>query len=166
VTPHETMLALTGAVVTWWGRIEGSLFQDLLIAQRHSSVKAEICAPLPVGTKNLITTWIKTMGLVENEQAWFDEIKRIAAGLRDCAEDRHVIVHAFWDYPDPAQADRSKLTIIKPAKGSPGQIRFAQYHMDIPKLAEMEQRFRTLYHRVMASSLNLSVRVNRAEAQP
>lgn len=155
------LLTLTGAIVTWWGRIEALMFHDLLTLQHDDAVKASgVCNPLPMGTRPLVKAWIKATAIFETEEKWQRELEHVASELRECSEDRHVLVHGFWDYPDPAKSDRTQITVLKPGKkGSSGKLLFAQYKIDVAKLHEVEARFRRLYHRLLPFSLNHGFRL-------
>lgn len=154
------LLTLTGAIVTWWGRIEGMMFHDLLALQHDDGVKLSgACDPLPTGTKALIGAWVKATRIIETEEKWHRELEQVAVELRELAEERHVLVHGFWDYPDPAHSNRSKITVIKPAKGNRSQLQFSQYRTDTAELHELETRFRRLYHRILPFSLNHGFRL-------
>jgi len=159
-TYDPILLTLTGAIVTWWGRIEGMMFHDLLTLRHDDAVKASgACDPLPMGTKPLINAWVKATRIIETEDKWHEELKSVATELRECADDRHVIVHGFWDYPDPAKSDQSQITVLKPSKGDRSKLLFAQYKINTDKLNEIETRFRHLYHRILPFSLNHGFRL-------
>ena len=162
--PNETydpiLLTLTGSIVTWWGRIEGMLFHDLLSLQHDPAVKASgACDPLPIATKRLIKAWTKATQIFETEEKWQHELAAVKLELEECSQDRHVIVHGFWDYPDPVKCDRTQITVMKP--GTEDKLLFAQYNIDIDKLSEMERRFIHLYHRILPFTLNHGFRMAR-----
>ena len=163
IAENVETLALIGGIVTWWGRIENMLFSDLIALQHHPDVKASgLCDSLQIATKRLINQWTQAAikaGLV-NE----GDIRAIAEQLRDTAEDRHVVVHSFRDYPSPENPDPAKVSVIKPQKG--GGLIFAQYDLNPEKLNEIYTTCYSLYHRLLPFSLNHGIAASRWRDAP
>ena len=156
---HPLLLA-TGAVVIWWGRIEGLIFQETMNLGLHPEVeKAGICKPLQISTERLIAQWAKASRLVLSDTPpWQDEISRVKGELTECAETRHLLVHGFWDYPNPDQEPLvCKITLLKPDRS--GEVQMAQYLIDYPTLAEFHNRLSRLYHELLGITGYVAVRV-------
>ena len=156
---HPLLLA-TGAIVIWWGRIEGLLFQEAMEMSHHPVVAAaKACEPPKIRTKDLIAQWAKASRIVmadsPDTQA---EISRIKGELTECAETRHILVHGFWDYPDERNDPlKSNVTVIKPERS--GGISLKKYEVDYPTLAEFHNRVSRLYHEVLGLTLHVGLRV-------
>jgi hypothetical protein len=157
---NTPLLLAAGAVVIWWGRIEGLIFQETMAMSHHPDVAvAKVCEPLQIATERLISQWAKASRIVmadaPDTQA---EISRIKGELSDCAETRHVLVHGFWDYPDDRSDPlRSNVTVIKPERA--GGVQYRKYEVDYPTLAEFHNRLSRLYHEVLSLTLHVGLRV-------
>ena len=147
---NERLILATGAVVIWWGRIEGLLFQNCLMIRQDPKVAARFGSEPPyVATDRLISHWAKIGRLVAAPDTELQaEISATKVELTECAEFRNTLVHGFWDYPTSEQpADQSNVTIIKPMRD--GGLKFAQHTVDYQMLAKFHDRLARLYNRVL-----------------
>ena len=129
------------------------MFTDLLALQHHPAVRATgLCDTLQIATKRLIKQWTAATLLAETDASLLAEVPKLAKEARELADERHILVHGFWDYPSPDQSIASKITVIKPSKG--GGISFQQYSTDLDDLIATYNRCISLYHRVMAIGMN------------
>jgi hypothetical protein len=161
------LIHLTGTIVTWWGRIEGTLVHDL-ITLRQLPVNAEIATKelFPVQTGRLIDQWARLQRrYYSDDQARLQTLAKLVPDLTDAAEDRNILVHYFWPYGAEGQ-ETITLQSIKPKKGQNSVLEIKQAEISVAKLDELNERLVRLYHRVMADGFNFLMKVNRERGWP
>ena len=144
------LVLVTGAIVIWWGRIEGMLFQETMNMGLHADEAiSSLCQPLQIATQKLIAQWARaSRRVVADDPELQAAISKVKGELTDCAGDRHILAHGFWDYPHDDQIPlQSKITVIKP-DGADG-VKFEQYEVNFQILSEFHDRLSLIYHRIL-----------------
>lgn len=152
--PDAQLLALTGSVVMWWGRIEHLLFTGVLMLKHHAGVASSgVCDPPQIATKRLINQWQKAAKIAaDGDAAQIAEVEAVTVELYDVADDRNGIVHSFWPYPMPTQERSLALICVKPTKT--GDLIWRQCKMDAELMTKVSDAASRLYHRVLALHLD------------
>lgn len=152
------LVSITGAIVTWWGRIEGVLVYDLLASRQHPAARpiAEK-QQFPVSTSRVIAQWARCRrAIFAGNPGELRRVENTRQRLADAAKDRHALVHGFWPYGgDPADPTTLRLQMIKPKKGETGMMEVHQRTITIDSLDDFNERLIHLYHTVMADAFNL-----------
>ncbi|MEO3432097.1 hypothetical protein [Inquilinus sp. CAU 1745] len=148
------LVSLTGAIVTWWGRIEGILFRDLMFTRRHPATRHIIEKdPFPVSAKPLIRQWAKCRrAIFADNPVKLQRTEDIRQRLSDASEERNMIVHGFWPYGDD---DPESITIqrVKPKKKT-DILAFDSYIATVEKLNNLNERLIFLYHETLPEMVN------------
>lgn len=151
--------------MTWWGRIEGLLVGDLITLRQHTS-----CADyakkerFPVSTGLVIKQWEKTRNIVfadnkEKCRQTTDLVER----LRDCADDRNIIVHYFWPYGNDQNPSSLTLSSIKTKRGTHDTLEFRSVTITLEDLDDLNERLFRLYTPVMVAGMQLLTGPDRIE---
>lgn len=152
------VIALVGGVVIWWGRTEHLMFTDLLELRQEPAIQGKAkFAQVPISTNPLIRQWSAAALLMETETAAQREVELVRDELYRCAEDRNIIVHGFWDYPEPEPKSEHKITVMKPTRDN-ASIEFRQYQIDRETLQRTHNSAVSLYHRILPFTLNRRLR--------
>jgi hypothetical protein len=164
---NPDLVSLTGAIVTWWGMIEGVIVQDVIGMNSHAAVHADgECWPVQTATRRLISQWVRARRIAHRTfpDNGFD-FEAARGNLAECAEIRNRLVHGFWRFGTPSEPrDDFVISTFKPIRGKPNSFEFERYLIDVPMLDSFNSRLASLYHSVMCASLNLHLR--QAEAMP
>lgn len=147
------LISLTGAIVTWWGRIEGLLVRDLITLRQHPAcVDYARKERFPVSTGKVIDQWEKTRNLVfAGNDEKRSQTHALTKRLRDCADDRNILVHYFWPYGNERDPSTLRLTSIKTARGSHDDLEFRSVTITLEELDDLNERLFRLYTPVMAA---------------
>ena len=153
------LISLTGAIVTWWGRIEGLLTRDLITLRQHPA-----CADyarkerFPVSTGRVIDQWEKTRNLVfqGNDQKRL-QTSELVTRLRKCADERNILVHYFWPYGNQQDPSTLRLSSIKPARRSHDDLEFRSVTITLEDLDDLNERLFRLYTPVMAAMMQTRI---------
>lgn len=170
IPPHidDRLVSLTGAIVTWWGRIEGLLTRDLITLRQHA-----LCAEyakkerFPVSTGLVIKQWEKTRSLVfaGNEEKC-RQTKDLVSRLRDCADDRNTLVHYFWPYGNDQDPSVLRLSSIKTRRGTHDTLEFREVTITVKDLDDLNERLFQLYTPVMVAGMQLLIGPDRIARRP
>ena len=134
------LVALTGAVVVWWGTIESMLVDEIVILNRLPSVaSAKECWPLQIATGRMITQWLRVRRIVESESPDPEtNLASLAETTRRLATLRHRSVHSFWTYGDPhIPQGAAALSSYKPHKGETAVVTCDEFIADVSSMAQI-----------------------------
>lgn len=143
------LLYLTGAIVTWCGRIEGVLVHCLISIRQHEAFKAIARKEkFPIAAQQLIKQWAKGGRLIlAQDPKLVAKINHLEKELLDLSLDRNVLVHGFWPYGGEPDGGALQLGIIRPAKGD--QLQLGSCEIDVERLDSINERAVALYHQLM-----------------
>lgn len=149
------LIQLKGAIVTWWGRVEGLVVSDLLAMRHHPKAAKVAKEPIQVATNRLIGQWRRTRcAIFADQPAHLSKVEELATELRETADGRHVLVHSFWPYGTSSPDEPVKLRSIKPQRADPSILEIKSYPIDPEKLDALNERLIRLYHRLLPMTVN------------
>jgi hypothetical protein len=155
--PYDLIVAI-GAIVTWWGRVEGMLVFELAPLRAHPA-----CAKLaekerfPVMTGKVIKQWADAQRLVFAADARvLAEVDELETELFACADERNKLVHYTWPYGGPEGQTTLTLQSIKPAKGTHDTLLLSKHTIDPESLDRTNDRICALYHRLLPSTIRVA----------
>lgn len=151
----HALIHLTGTIVTWWGRVEGVLVHELLTLRRlypEFSAKEQF----PVQSGNIIAQWgrLQRKHFSKDSQR-LQKIEKLLEDMRELSDDRNTLAHYFWPYGGTQGKTEITLQTIKPRRGDNATLEIKTAVISVRRLDEINERLMSLYHTVMADSLNL-----------
>lgn len=163
----DRLIGLTGAIVTWWGRIEGLLVRDLITLRQHPACR-EFAEKerFPVATGKVIEQWKKTRNIIFAGNAEkCRQTSELAAQIEECARERNILVHYFWPYGNDPNPTELRLQSIKPRKGTHDTLEISSVTVNLENLDDLNERLFRLYTPVMVAGMQLLIgpdRIDRA----
>ena len=152
---NENFIYLTGAIISWWARVEGIMIHDIFALRTWPFSEPVIAKhSFPMNGRSVITQWCR---LLENGYRHFSLDLPNMSGLVNEALDllshRNRLSHSFWPY---GQKDQNILEIswIKKNDGAPGGVSRANYSATLEDLDKINTRLAHLYTATMAVSFN------------
>lgn len=151
------LLYLTGAIVTWCGRIDGILVYSLLAIRQHEACKAIVKKEnFPSPTKDIVKQWAKGGSLVlSHDPQAVDRIGQLRQELLDLALDRNDLVHGFWPYGSEPHEGALSLQTLRVRKD--GELQLSSLAIDVERLEAVNGRAVLLYRQVMAMMTRFTI---------
>lgn len=155
---NPNLVSLTGAIVTWWGRIETVLTYDVIGMNSSQAVSDdEQCWPVQIATKRLIKQWARARRIIHTD--WHDpsfDTEVLQRRLLKAAEVRHRLVHSHWGWGSPAQPrDDWEVSILKPSRATSDKLEYTRFTIDVESLDTFNDSLRVLYMELMTASMRL-----------
>lgn len=146
---------ITGAIVSWWARIEGIMIHDIMVLRTWPfSENVVKKATFPMSGKSVIKHWRK---LIENGYRHFSldppDLAKIVNESIELLDHRNTLSHSFWPY---GQSDPQKLELnwIKRDDSANWGVSRGTYSATLADLDSVNTRLAHLYNAVMAASFN------------
>jgi hypothetical protein len=146
---------ITGAIVSWWARIEGIMMHDIMALRTWPFSESVVQKnKFPMNGKAVIKHWRK---LIENGYRFFsleppDLAKMVNESLALLCH-RNALSHSFWPW---GQSDLQRLELNWIKKDDSGEwgVSRGTYSATLAELDSVNTRLAHLYTAVMAVSFN------------
>lgn len=154
IDPH--LICVTGAIVTWWGRIENDLYLDLLTTRNHPSAnKIAAKDQIPLSSNKRIKQWAKVRkAIFANMPDRLNQINELRDQLLSASEERNDIVHAHWPYGNKQNPKKLRLQSMKPKFD--GSHVFKNIDITPENLEELSERLNSLFHKIMPLTVSFA----------
>jgi len=152
---NQDFIYFTGAIISWWARIEGLMINDIF-ALRTWPFSAPIVSKhqFPMSGKAVVTQWRK---LLENGYRHFNleppALDKLVNEALELLDHRNVLSHSFWPY---GQTDKNILEVHWIKRNHSGQwgVSRGTYKATLNDLDKVNTRLGHMYTAVMAASFN------------
>ena len=146
------IIFLTGCIVTWWGRIEYILINDIYRMRLHPDLAAHRdFQVVQIATKRRIWQWRRGFVVVpEVPKDMLVKVDTLTAELYDLAEDRHLLMHSMWDIQGQDGGQTVRLTNIKPDEGD--VMLSLSTEINAALLDELNSKMYRAYHQLVSIS--------------
>ena len=150
---NPDFIYLTGAILSWWARIEGIMVNDIMVLRTQSFSKAiSEKEKFPKQGKTIITHWRK---LILNGYRTFKlappNLDTIVNNSIQCLDCRNNLAHSFWPY---GQDDEKRLNLqwVKPNPNAKYGVDRGEVAYSVQELDRVNSKLSSLYTHVMTAS--------------
>ncbi|TCD02220.1 hypothetical protein EYB45_09550 [Erythrobacteraceae bacterium CFH 75059] len=152
---NSDFIYLTGAVISWWARIEGIMTSDVM-ALRTWPFSAEIVDQkrFPLGGRDTVLQWrALIINAYKARNLSSPNLDKIVTDSLQLLWHRNCLSHSFWPY---GQQEKSVLELhwIKRKDSNPQGIERGTYRVTATELDKVNTRLANLCTAALAASFN------------